>query len=150
LVGFNTSIYGYIFLKEFKMVDDKCVIILDGREYDVSNLIVNDKVKSLLARNPNVNSNGCGTNSFNKFFIGIVESWAKVKLIKACIVHDLSYETAEGRHEEKIRIDAEFHANIYMIAKELGVGYTKAKWVAKLFHSAVIIGGGSSFPSIRK
>ena len=128
---------------------DKVIVNIGNRSYDVSNLIINERTMDLINSNNDLSSNGCGTNWFNKSLIALIESWAKIDLIKACIVHDLSYESAIGHHEEKIRIDAEFHANIYILAKDLGVPYKKARWIAKLFHTAVIIGGGSSFPKLR-
>ena len=90
-------------------------------------------------------SNGCGTNGFNKFLIGMLESWAKVKLVKCCIVHDCNYELADGSIDAKIRIDAAFHINIYRMVRYNGGSVRRARVISRLFHMAVFYAGPTSY-----
>ena len=119
--------------------------ILNGRTYVLDDyLLVSPNIVEHLD-NKVINSNGCGTNWFNKIPINMLQAWAHVELIKCCIVHDLEYEYADGSHGTKIRIDAQFHANIYNTCLYHGVTEGKSKTIARFFHMAVIYGGGKSY-----
>jgi hypothetical protein len=120
-------------------------VTINNTKYDMPDFMrMDDKVKDRLHEG-NYNSNGCGTNGFNKFFIGLLESWAKVTLILCCFIHDLSYEANARTRENKLRIDKDFNMNIYDTCMHIGVPSWKAATIANLFAAAVGVFGRNAF-----
>ena len=119
---------------------------VNGRVYSFPEyVLINEEVRKLFESGEVLTSNGCGTNWFNKILIGMLESWAKIDLVKLCIIHDFSYELADHSVASKIKIDAEFHINIYNMCMDVGISRSKARRLARLFHMAVLTAGPDSY-----
>lgn len=119
--------------------------IVGNRKYLFDDfLLMSDKVREVLASNK-YESNGCGTNWFNQSLIFLLQKWAGTELIRCCVVHDCSYSNADGTLEDKIKIDSDFHINIYRTTKQQDVSFRKARIISRLFHMAVFYAGPSSY-----
>ena len=119
---------------------------VDGRAYTFHKYMrVSKDVRERRVSRNDYTTNGCGNSWLSNKLVGILESYFKVKLIKCCIIHDLAYELADNTIEDKIRIDGEFHINIFLTCMDLGLKASKARSVSRLFHMAVLTAGTDSY-----